>query len=687
VQGSCRTGFTCQPTVGDTCTYNNQCCSGNCVGENTSVYPASSGTCADNHAPIVADAGPFVEPFNASTTLTASVTDADAEDTRSYAWSLGSAPDGHGLGAWVSTAARPSVFLAVPGTYVFRVTVTDGPATQRNRLADQGSVTITAVNLAPVVNAGTDVAALLRNHSLVVSGTASDPNLTTFSCTWYATPPGGAEAPVTGASWAACPPSPQFTFSPSIDAVQGDWILRLEASDGSLVASDSRVVTVVNAAPVAQACPGCAAPPNARVGNLGAPGQPVPAIPLSGTATDQNSDVGTPGFTWEWTVSDVTAQDSAIPVGTVIASGNGTATPFTASFEPDAVGTYALTLRLDDGHGGFDDDTVVVRVDPYLRPLHPTDVTTGLPRGDVADAAYVHAADPANDRIVLFGRDDSSGSWRLWVLDPESAATAAVPYVALAAQPTCLGLSPDGSHALVGETNGWERASVSGAPSTSAAVGLTFTPADVLDAGTREFALSPSGQVYSISSSGGSVAPAQCTNCTPAGTRGVTTDGTLWLLDEGTDTLRRFVVRPNGDLEQVPANSVTGLVGSNDLWLSAIYGTSRDVVVGGGTTYAAGTLALGAGSLPFQARHLDSIAISNEIRGVVVSSTGTTVRKLGAGWTSSAADDLPVPRVGYLGTGYPSDARFAFVRSNGAARYVLVRAFVAGAHRWYLAKF
>src|SRR5512133_1029865 len=34
VNGRCLPGYTCQPTVGDTCTSNNDCCSGNCLGEN-----------------------------------------------------------------------------------------------------------------------------------------------------------------------------------------------------------------------------------------------------------------------------------------------------------------------------------------------------------------------------------------------------------------------------------------------------------------------------------------------------------------------------------------------------------------------------------------------------------------------------------------------------------------------------
>jgi hypothetical protein len=694
ISGQCTPGATCRstyggPGVGDTCTSNNMCCSGNCVGENNTVYPPIAGTCDVNHPPVVTSVGPAVQPFYATTTLTALASDPDAGDTLQYVWRLQTIPAGSALTtAWASSAVHPSVFLDVPGTYVFQVTVKDGFTGQNGRLSASGTVTISAVNLPPVVDAGADVASLLRNTSLSVSGTVFDPNLgaTTVRCAWYAKPPGRAE--VLLQAFPSCPsyaPTTGYTatttFHPGIDEPQGDWTLRLEAFDGQYLTSDTRTVTVVNAAPVADACPGCAAPPYARVVNLHAAGDPTPAsIGLSGTATDQNGDVGTPGFTWSWAVEEQGGVPLVDPL--VLATGDGTSPPFAATFEPAAVGTYAAVLRLDDGHGGTAASTVVVRVEPFLRPLHPVDLTTGLPfGGDVVDAAYVHAA----DRIVYVGSDDASGT-RIWLVDPESAPTTPSAYVALGRTPVALALDPGGAVALVGEAGGFERFSLTGGLSSSgSAVPVAFTLNDVLDAGQREYAFTSAGQVYELSSAG---TGCPHNGCATVGTRGVATTDTLWALDEATGIVRRYAVQPNSDLVLGP--SVTSPTASSDLWLSAPYGpggASRDVVVSGGARFDATGLTPATPSLPFPARHLDTTAVATDIRGVAVSSLGTEVRTIGAAWASPAANALPLPMVGYQGTGYATTARFAFVRTDGSTYYVALRALVNGRYRWYLMRY
>ncbi len=695
VSGHCRTGFTCNPTVGDSCTSNNDCCSGNCLGENATVYPPTAGTCWTETAPTVELGGPLTVPYYSWATLTATVSDPDVEDTYFYSWNVVSVVPAGGLStSWTSTAASPTFFPSQPGTYTFHVTVTDGPSWQANRHSGQDTVTVYAVNLAPVVDADpVPIATTLRNVPVTLTGSVSDPNLnaTQVSCKWFAKPLDGVGTETQiGSGWTSCPASPSVSFTPPRDGFQGNWAFRLEAFDGEFVTSDVRVIQVVNAPPVALACPGCAAPPYARVGNLGPPGQPAPAIPLSGSATDLNDDIHTPGFTWQWTVDSVPSGSSIVP-GTVVASGNG-APPFNGSFEPDAVvtGTYLLRLHVDDGRGGSDDDTVDVGVDPYLRPLHPVDGTTGLPRGDVADAAYVHGT----DRIVLAGYDSSSLTNRLWVLDPQSAPTAVAPSVALYATPLCLGVRPDGGEAIAGETGWWQRVSLTGTLSAYAqnSFGYGFgTPSGIVYA-SRDYATSTSGSVHELgTSAGSSSAPASCgTGCTvPPGTRAVAgqlgSSLYVWILNEGTGELRRFLSQNNGDLVLNPVTVASGLSSSHDLWLSAVHGTSQaEVAVGGGTVFDA-TSVMSVATLPFAARHLDTTAVSTVLQGVAVSSTGTEVRKLDASYASAGA--LPLPRIGYAGTGYPADARYAFVRSDGTAHYVLIRAYVDYAYRWYLMKY
>jgi hypothetical protein len=156
---------------------------------------------------------------------------------------------------------------------------------------------------------------------------------------------------------------------------------------------------------------------------------------------------------------------------------------------------------------------------------------------------------------------------------------------------------------------------------------------------------------------------------------------TLWLLSTAGD-LRRFTVRPNGLLQSPVLGS--GFGSSGDLWLSALHSASQEIVLAGGPVLDASALG-NVTSLPFPARHVDTTTVSSVLQGIAVSSAGTRVERLDAAY--GAAGTLPLPGIGYLGTGYPGEAVFAFVRSDGSARYVVLRASVAGAWRWYLARF
>jgi hypothetical protein len=658
VGGACAVGATCRNDT-DVCTYDNACCSGNCAG-----LP-SSGTCAPNHPPTVGLGLDRSTPYYRTTALSGTVADQDG-DTLVYGWTLVSAPPGYGLGAWTSNLASPSVFLDVPGPWVFRLVVTDGPASQRNRLTAQDEVTLTAVNEPPLVDAGADIASQLRNVAVSISGTVSDPNGTAspVSCTWYATPPGGAETSV--ATQASCPPSPAYLFTPPIEGPEGDWTFRLEASDGALTASDTRIVRVVNGAPTANAGPD-------RVGNLGPPGQAAPAIPLLGTATDPNLDT----VTFEWTVSAVSAPGSAWTAGELVGSAAA------AGFVPDAMGTYTLQLRVDDGWGGIHDDLVTVTAERHLRPLLGLDGSS-LPRGEIADAAYLKAS----EKIVLIGTDRSGASpvYRLWVLDPASQAAPVA--VTLGAEPVCLAISPDQTEALVGELGSkWQRVTGLGAtPGASLVFNGPFTPNDLVHAGTRWYAVGAAGTVYELFDNG-TVLQAPCQNCGTVsapeplrGTRAVGRLDKIWLVDETGDTLSRYDVRPNGNLERAPAGLVTGLAGVDRLWLSQ---DDQDVILGDGSIFVASTLSPDGTALPFAPLHFDSSVVSTVLQGLAFPAPGSTLTRLSASYASTGT--LPIPQLGVAGTGYAAAAQLGFVRADGTAHYAVVRATVSGADRYYLA--
>ncbi len=722
VSGRCVPGYTCQPTAGDTCTSNNECCSGNCVGENTSAYPMVAGQCGTETAPTVELGGPFTVPYYATTTLHATVTDPDAEDVVYYAWDVQSAPSGGATG-WTGTGASPSIFLSAKGTYVLRVRVVDGLASQRNRNASgtgavvpvQDTVTIVAVNYAPVVDAEpTHVATTtaLRNTPITLAGAVSDPNGTAVSCAWYAKPHGQPEISTPIVSYANCPASPTVSYTTSVDGPEGDWDFRLEAFDGEYTTSAVRRVNVINAAPVAIACAyECATPPASgvpglRVGNLGpAPGT-APSIPLHGSATDANTsagigDVGQTRFTWEWVLDEKPAT-STRTVGAILGSSalsGAHAPPFDSALDPDVAGTYVVRLHVDDGWpGGSDDATVQVYVEPYLRPLHPLD-GNGLPSGSVADAAYLHAATAASDRIVFVGRNSVIGDG-LWILDPETTWSGAT---MVNESPRCVGFTRDGATAIIGGTDGfgtskWERVTLSGptANGTNAfGTGWTGLPNDVVSTGGKEFVVSSSGLVHTFANSGvGSTTTTevpQCDNCTPSlavvGSHGAAATDVLYLLTASGD-LRRFDVTNPGRLVFSPTSPVA--TGSSDLWVSALHNTSKqEVAVSSGMLLDATGLGSTtvAATLPSSARFVDTATpsgASGALVGIMIGGDGSLV-KLDGSYAGAGA--LRVPRVGWLGTGYPLTARWAFVRSDGTVRYVILSATVGPEVRWYLARY
>ncbi|HEX9241941.1 MAG TPA: hypothetical protein VF875_05815 [Anaeromyxobacter sp.] len=713
VSGRCNPGAICSNN-GVGCTSKNACCSGNCVGFDNFISPPVPGTCTVNTAPAVELGGPFVEPYYSTTTLHAAVTDPNPGDTLYYRWDVVSAPSNALLTGWTSSLATPSVFLRAKGTYQFRVTVVDGPATQAGRLSGQDTMTITAVNLPPVVAADPNLLAttVLRNVDFPLFGAVRDPNgdpAMPVSCEWYATPPGGSETQIWSSGGSPCPANPSLTYRTPIASLHGPWAFRLHASDTELDASDVRTITVVNAPPVAFACAyECQTPPGTglpaiHVGNLGPPGGANPSIPFQGRATDANGDEATAGFTWEWRL-DARPGLSQVPLNSILGSGTGAApAPYAGSLDPDFAGTYVVRLHVDDGRGGAADDTVEVVVEPWIRPLLPIDGYTQLPVGTLVDAGYFHAASAADDRLVYVGAT-VSGTPTLWDLDPESIQTTFAPSTVVGASgvfmnPSCLGLSLDGGSALVGgDVSGsprWLRVTLGATPSSAApnpfgtGWGAAF-PTSIADAGGREFAVSSAGVVHTLVNGVGATSnAATCKNgsaCTAAaivGTRAAATTDHLWLLNtlSAPVALRHFLVWPNGDLDS-PAYA-SGLSTPSNLWLSALHGT-REVALSSDVTVDATTLSQGA-SLPFPVRHVDTIAPSGVLQGLAVSTSGAQVEALDASY--AAAGTLPIPRVGYLGTGYPGEAVFAFVHSDGNARYVVLRATVAGTVRWYLARY
>ena len=154
----------------------------------------------------------------------------DRRSQLSTTWSLVSGP---GTVTMLDAGAiRTSAKFGAAGTYVLRLTASDGVAT----VSDDVTVTVTTVNARPRVSAGPDQS-VTQPSAAVLNGTASDG--------------GDAVPPALVLGWSVVNGPGAATFeTPSTAltvvrfAVGGTYVLRLTASDGVLQAHDDVAVVV-----------------------------------------------------------------------------------------------------------------------------------------------------------------------------------------------------------------------------------------------------------------------------------------------------------------------------------------------------------------------------------------------------------------------------------------------------------
>jgi hypothetical protein len=188
-----------------------------------------------NSAPLV-DAGPNQTiTLPASATLSGSVSDdgkPNPPGAVTVTWTKGSGP---GTVSFANAnAVSTTATFSLVGTYILRLTASDGSLTTKDSL----QVTVLPHNFPPTANAGADQAIVLpANASL--AGSASDDGLPNppgvLTTTWSSVSGPG---PVTFQN--ASQPSTSASFT-----APGVYLLRLNASDGSLSRADTVQITVL----------------------------------------------------------------------------------------------------------------------------------------------------------------------------------------------------------------------------------------------------------------------------------------------------------------------------------------------------------------------------------------------------------------------------------------------------------
>jgi hypothetical protein len=228
-----------------------------------------------------------------------------------------------------TTSASTSVSPSSPGTYVFKLTVTDnGGATDSDYISVVvGSSSSSTTNSAPVASAGSDITLTLPATTAIISGSGRDSDGTIKSYSWTKVSGGTASLSNVNTS----------TLT-AYQLVAGTYVFRLTVTDDK-GATDSDDVTVVVNSATSTTAPVANAGPNISLK------LPSTTAKMYGSATDASKIVS---YTWA-KISGPSANLSGV-----------TASTLTAWKLVQGTYVFRLTVKNDKGITDYDDVTVVV---------------------------------------------------------------------------------------------------------------------------------------------------------------------------------------------------------------------------------------------------------------------------------------------------------------------------------------
>jgi gliding motility-associated-like protein len=280
---------------------------------------------AVNQAPV-ANAGADVSIVLPTNTVTLNGSGTDPDGTvASYAWTKVTGP-----AATLSGAATATLSLSnlLEGSYIFRLTVTDNKGATGS---DDVAVNVTAINVGPTANAGSDIILNLPANSATLMGSGTDPDGIVSNYLWTQTA-GPNTAVITN----------QNTSSAQISAlVAGNYTFRLTVTDDDGADGFDEVKVVVNAANLT---------PTANAGADKTITLPTNSTNFTGFGTDSDGTIAS----YAWT------QLSGPP--SVLSNANTATVTVTAS----ADGIYVFRLTVTDNQGASNFDDVQLTVKPAI---------------------------------------------------------------------------------------------------------------------------------------------------------------------------------------------------------------------------------------------------------------------------------------------------------------------------------
>ena len=306
------------------------------VTDNQAAIAFADVTVTVNTAPVnvppVANAGgnkTITLPIS-TIVLNGTATDSDGSIT-SVLWTQTAGPNTATLSGNTTNSLTASNLIA--GTYKFRLTATDNQAATGS---DEMTLTVNPapVNLPPTANAGGNKAITLPTSTIVLNGTASDPDGTIASVLWTQTA-GAGTVTLSGTT------TNTLTLT---GLTAGTYKFRLTATDNQAATGFDEMTLTVNPAPVNN-------PPVGNAGGNKTITLPVSTFALTGSATDSDGFVA---FV-DWT------QQTGPNTATL--SGNTTNNLTVSNL---IAGTYKFRFTATDNLGatGFDEMTLTVNPQP-----------------------------------------------------------------------------------------------------------------------------------------------------------------------------------------------------------------------------------------------------------------------------------------------------------------------------------
>jgi hypothetical protein len=294
-----------------------------------------------------------------------------------YTWSFVSRPAGSSSTMTNGNSVSSSFVVTSAGTYIIRLTVSNGLA------SSSADVTVNTSNTQPVANAGPNQTAILGTFVFLNGSGSSDVDGDALTYSWtLPTVPAGSVATLANATTVM----PSFVVDKA-----GTYVAQLVVNDGKVDSAPSSVtITTNNTAPVADA----------------GPNQSVKLLDLVQLNGSKSTDVDGDPLSYHWSLIAVPANSAAVLSSLVAVN---------PTFTADRQGSYVAQLIVNDGKVNSQPATVTITTNTVQAPTanagpnqtvqHGTTVTlsgSGTdPQGLSLGLSWSLTTKPANSSAVL----------------------------------------------------------------------------------------------------------------------------------------------------------------------------------------------------------------------------------------------------------------------------------------------